>query len=134
MTAVEEWNEREFNDEEDCLAVGNRMRDELLAALAELEEQLEEMVPKSWDGLLTILDDIYPASAFGGVESDWQDETRDIGPRLVTLARHLGAERARADRAEAALREIRALGHNDDCLFCALKDRVVDRYDAEVEP
>jgi hypothetical protein len=59
----------------------------------------ENCVEKSWPGLMTILDDIYPARVFGGVDEDWSDETRDIGPRLVTLARHLDA--LRGELAEA---------------------------------
>jgi len=71
------------------------------AAIAALREKLDDSVPRGWDGLLTILKDIYPASVFGGVDDDWQDETRDLGPRLVTLGYHLDAERHRAEQAEA---------------------------------
>lgn len=65
-----------------------------------VDELIDAVVPKSWEGLLTILADIYPASVFGGTSADWQDETSDLGPRLVTLTRHLDAERRRAELAE----------------------------------
>jgi hypothetical protein len=87
------------------------------ACIAALLDAVDEMVPKGWDGLLTILDDIYPASVFGGVDSDWHDEKRDIGPRLVTLARHLDAERHRAEKAEAEAERLRCCGnceHRDE--------------------
>ena len=76
--------------------------------IAALEAELEDSVHRGWDGLLTILTDIYPASIFGGVDDDWQDETRDLGPRLVTLARHLDAERKRAEQAEAEVERLRS--------------------------
>ena len=76
--------------------------------IAALEAELADSVPRGWDGLLTILDDVYPAVAFGGVEAEWQDESRDIGPRLVTLARHLDAERKRAKAAESETKRLNA--------------------------
>jgi len=81
--------------------------------IAALEAELEDSVHRGWDGLLTILTDIYPASIFGGVDDDWQDETRDLGPRLVTLARHLDAERKRAEQAEAEVERLRCCGNCD---------------------
>ena len=80
--------------------------------IAALEAELEDSVHRGWDGLLTILTDIYPASIFGGVDDDWQDETRDLGPRLVTLARHLDAERKRAEHAEAEVERLKILNGN----------------------
>jgi hypothetical protein len=71
------------------------------ARIVELEEELEQMVPKGWEGLLTILNEVYPPSIFGGADDDWEDQTRDLGPRLTTLAHHLAAEREKLAQAEA---------------------------------
>lgn len=57
-------------------AIARTERDE---ALAEVERL------KSWDGLLSILDEHYPAEVF--------EKSADPGARIVTLTRHLAAAR-----------------------------------------
>jgi chromosome segregation ATPase len=96
---------------------------ELLARIEELTEEMESMVEKGWRGLLTILDEVYPASIFGGKDDDWEDATRDLGPRLTTLAHHLAAEKRRADEAEAALD---TLGHDYNALRNLLEQAKAD--------
>lgn len=76
------------------------------ARITKLEEEIEQMVPKGWEGLLTILNEVYPASIFGGADDDWEDQTRDLGPRLTTLAHHLDAERKRVERLERFKRDV----------------------------
>lgn len=59
----------------------------------ELVGELERL--HSWDGLMSLLDEYYPESTFP-TEPDCDD--RDAGPRIVSLIRHLSAERAEVER------------------------------------
>lgn len=59
-------------------------------ALPELLDKLEDSVPKSWDGLMMLLDEAYPDDIFP-TQDDRPD--RDCGPRIVSLVRHLDEAR-----------------------------------------
>ena len=100
--------------------------------IAALEAELADSVPRGWDGLLTILTDIYPASIFGGVDADWKDETRDLGPRLTTLAYHLDAERKRAEAAEAEAMRWKLLG-DERWGQCQHESKMRDEAEARLE-
>jgi hypothetical protein len=63
---------------------------------ARVEELEDECVPKSWGGLLTILNDIYPEAVFDG-------SSGDIGSQLVVLARKLEQAEARCRAYEDAV-------------------------------
>ena len=74
------------------------------------EALIEDMVPKTWDGLLALLDEVYPDDVFPTLPDD---PARDAGPRAVSLiryARRVEAERdaLRAERDALAARIERA--------------------------
>ena len=79
----------------------------LLEALEAAEERAAEMVPKDWHGLSSILDEIYPEATFPTLASD--DRHRDLGPRIISLTRHLLAAEQRARDMEDQLQEARLL-------------------------
>lgn len=65
------------------------LRDALAAARAEIDRL------NTWDGLLSILDEHYPAEVF--------EKSPDPGARIVTLTRHLAAAREENGRLREAL-------------------------------
>lgn len=100
---------------EDQLDAAFDVCEQLPALLAALEraQRLD-----SWDGLMAILDEHYPASLFG--ESG--PFAADPGARIVTLTRALDGERRRAERVEAATRK--AIDRIDELQACH-RDREV---------
>lgn len=61
-----------------------------------------------------------------------------LAVQVRDLYAQLRAALARAEAAEAKLRRVIDLGHNDECLFCGFKDRVAalaepERQQPEVE-
>ena len=77
------------------------------------EALIEDMVPKTWDGLLALLDEVYPDDVFPTLPDD---PARDAGPRAVSLiryARRVEAERdalrAERDALAAQVERVRAL-------------------------
>ena len=77
------------------------------------EALIEDMVPKTWDGLLALLDEVYPDDVFPTLPDD---PARDAGPRAVSLiryARRVEAERdalrAERDALAARIERVRAL-------------------------
>lgn len=105
------WDKYEDSQTYFAIDTVNALKRQLAEAdqtIAELREQIEEMVPKGWEGLLTILNEVYPASIFGGADDDWEAQTRDLGPRLTTLGFHLDAERKAREQAETDVAELQA--------------------------
>lgn len=64
------------------------------STLLDLLDELDDSVPKSWAGLMEILEDIYPEDIF---PTRPDDPKRDAGPRIVSLVRELDATRDRAE-------------------------------------
>lgn len=73
-------------------------RDEIL----DLQEQVQDMVSKDWNGLMEILNCVYPEDIFPTMPDT---EGRDYGPRIVSLVRSLVSARAEgwAEGVETAL-------------------------------
>jgi hypothetical protein len=94
-----EYGNHAGGDDWFCSRCGVFDADGVLAALDYTQERMAEMVPKNWHGLMEILDDIYPESVF---PPDRQD--RDLGPRIVSLLRHLAEARDREQRIQKRLR------------------------------
>jgi hypothetical protein len=65
------------------------------AEVERLRAELADMVPRDWHGLMAILDYAYPEAIFPTTEDAM---TRDPGPRIVSLIRHL--DQARAELAQ----------------------------------
>jgi hypothetical protein len=59
-----------------------------------------EMVPKTWDGLLQILDELYPEDVFPTASGPADRMSRDPGPRIISLTRALHAAEARVRQLE----------------------------------
>ena len=76
------------------------------AVVLALIERVEDSVPKSWSGLMALLDEYYSEDAFPTMDDS---PHRDPGPRIVSLIRHLDRARVERDalieRAEKAERE-----------------------------
>lgn len=76
------------------------------STLLALLDALDDSVPKSWAGLLEILEDAYPEYIFPTLADD---PGRDAGPRIISLIRELDATRARLAETEAAIARVREL-------------------------
>jgi hypothetical protein len=81
-----EYSNHAGGDDWSCSRCGIFDVDGVLAALAYTQEQMAQMVPKNWHGLMAILDDIYPESIFPTVP-DRKD--RGDGARIISLLRYL---------------------------------------------
>ena len=78
----------------------------LIARLADaLEFVTDSYVLKSWSGLFEILDEAYPEDVFLTLPDN---ESRDSGPRIISLIRLLDRERTRAQVAESRLEAVTA--------------------------
>ena len=64
-----------------------------------LAEEVADMVPRDWHGLMTILADVYPETAFPTLPDH---EARDAGPRIVSLLR-------RVDDLASAIERVRGM-------------------------
>lgn len=67
-----------------------------------LAEEVADMVPRDWHGLMTILADVYPETAFPTLPDH---DARDAGPRIVSLLRRVDALAAKVERVRAMHRE-----------------------------
>ncbi len=67
----------------------------LLAERDALADEVADMVPRDWHGLMTILADVYPETAFPTLPDH---EARDAGPRIVSLLRRVDALAAKVER------------------------------------
>ena len=76
----------------------------LIVRLADaLEFVTDNYVLKSWSGLFEILNEAYPEDVFLTLPNN---ESRDSGPRIVSLIRLLDRERTRAEVAESRLEAV----------------------------
>ena len=73
---------------------------------AETQELIESMVPKTWDGLVALLDEVYPDDVF---PTAIDDPSRDPGPRLLSLTRRLADTTTERDALAAQIGRVRAL-------------------------
>lgn len=69
------------------------------AEIERLREQIADMAPRDWNGLMTILDEVYPTDVFPPGEDN---PGADTGVRILSLIRHLDRLRARAAELERA--------------------------------
>ena len=111
----------------DLIAKANRWRNEdpnadsteqvseevtsLIARLADaLEFVTDNYVLKSWSGLFEILNEAYPEDVFLTLPNN---ESRDSGPRIISLIRLLDREKTRAEIAESRLEAVTAPSENE---------------------
>lgn len=85
-----------FKNAEEALDWMNQQYKETLSRAERAEAEVERL--HSWAGLMSLLDENYPADIVDG-------SSGDPGPRTVVLARAVDAERALADELAEALRE-----------------------------
>jgi len=81
-----------------------QVSEEVTSLIARLTDALEfvtdNYVLKSWSGLFEILNEAYPEDVFLTLPNN---ESRDSGPRIISLIRLLDRERTRAEVAESRL-------------------------------
>lgn len=99
--------------------------DALGARIADLTAEVERL--HSWDGLMSLLDEHWPAGIFPTLADDDQ---RDPGPRIVSLLRWVEILRVSRDAALTEERRLRELYHAQ---FYLRVDIQVERDEARAE-
>jgi mannose/cellobiose epimerase-like protein (N-acyl-D-glucosamine 2-epimerase family) len=79
-----------------------RLRAHVAAVVAEKDAEIERL--HSWSGVMSLLDEHYPADVWPARDDD--ADTMDPGHRILSLMRHLDSERARADGLVAAVKAL----------------------------
>jgi hypothetical protein len=81
------------------------------AEIERLREQIAEMVPRDWHGLMAILAEVYPPDVFPPGEDN---PAADPGVRILSLIRHLDRLRGRVAELEAREQRVRWLADSFD--------------------
>jgi len=93
-----------WRDEDPHADSTEQVSEEVTSLIARLTDALEfvtdNYVLKSWGGLFEILNEAYPEDVFLTLPNN---ESRDSGPRIISLIRLLDRERTRAEVAESRL-------------------------------